>query len=367
MAYRRTRQSGQRRKSNKISRQVSKTTPLTIPVVENKLDTQVKQLNVQLPSSNSNPNINDCCLMHWGDGVISGGVNEQPGGLPYGPNIQLNVAPPLPPNTFSDLDIPEFLNYWGVQAPNGSYPLGASGSLNISYSVRIFTESINNVPTFGLLTLTPGMYMHTIRLTGKARLIKANGTEIQLYFEHKNSIPFLAYSNIEFNTFGASETYPLFQEGPQGAPNYRYIEFYVNDQNIPIDKCFWKPNGLNNHPSGQNPGFVFPNPNSPYPPYGIDSNFGLDMNNSLPMNNFFGYGDKIIIENVSAVANPFWGLKNCSYAIDVDTDADGQADNFYGNVVEITGSGPAPVSGGNAGGNLQTLLPSETKVLEFIN
>ena len=364
MAYRRTRQSGQKRKSNKISKQISKTTPLKIPVLENKVDNQIKQINVQFPSSSSSLNLDDCCLMAWGAGVTSSGIYPGQGGLPFGPDIQLNVAPPLPGSPFDDISPIEFLNFWGVQAPNGSYPLGASGNINISYSVRIWTGSINNLPTFGLLTLTPGMYMHTIRLVGKARLVKANGQEIPLHFEHKNSIPFLAYSNMLFeDSFGGSSDYPLFQESTTGE---KYVEFYVNDTEVPLNKCFWKPTYLTNHTPGQSPGFVLPNPAWPYP-YGIDANFGLDMNNSFPINNFFGYGDKLIIENITAFANPFWGLKNCSYAFSIDSDGDGEQDNYFGNIVEITGSGAAPVSGGNAGSNLMTMIPSETKVLSFTN
>ncbi len=370
MAYRRTRQSGQKRKSNKISKQISKTTPLRIPVLENKVDNQIKQLNVQFPSSSSSLDLDDCCLMAWGAGVTAPGIYSGQGGLPYGPDIQLNVAPPLPGSPFDDISPIEFLNYWGVQAPNGSYPLGASGNINISYSVRIWTGSINNLPTLSLMSLTPGMYMHSIRLVGKARLVKASGQEIQLHFEHKNSIPFLAYSNLDINFggFGGSDNYPVYQEDVAAVQQSgtKYIEFYVNDTDVPLDKCFWKPSVLNSHPPGQSPGFVLPNPTWPYP-YGLDANFGLDMNNSFPITNFFGYGDKIIIENISAFANPFWGLKNCSYAISVDEDGDGQADDYYGNVVEITGSGAAPVSGGNAGANLMTMLPSETKVLSFTN
>ena len=366
MAYRRTRQSGQRRKSNKISKQISKTTPLRIPVLENKVDNQIKQLNVQLPSSNSNLDLDDCALMAWGYGVTTNGQMSGSQGLPVGPAIQLNAAPPLPGFPFDDISVPEFLNYWGVQAPNGSYPLGASGNLNINYSIRIWTGSINTAATFNLLSLTPGMYMHSIRLTGKAKLVKASGQEIPLHFEHKNSIPFHAYSNIEINTgFGGSVDYPVFQEEP-GNIGTRYVEFYINDTNVPIDKCFWKLSNLNYHPQGQSPGFVGPNPNWPFS-YGLDANFGLDMNNSFPITNFFGYGDKLIIENITAFANPYWGLKNCSYSFSVDTDGDGEADDFFGNIVEVTGSGPAPVSGGNAGSNLMTVIPSETKVLSFTN
>lgn len=362
MAYRRTRQSGQKRKSNKISKQTSKTTPLRIPVLENKVDNQIKQLNVQLPSSSSSLDLDDCCLMAWGAGVTAPGIYSGQGGLPFGPDIQLNVAPPLPGFPFDDISPIEFLNYWGVQSPNGSYYLGASGNINISYSVRIWTGSINNLPTFGLISLTPGMYMHTIRLTGKARLVKASGEEIPLHFEHKNSIPFLAYSNMEISDgFGGSVDYPLFQESQAGE---KYIEFYVNDTDVPLDKCFWKTSYLTNHAPGQSPGFVMPNPAWPYP-YGVDANFGLNMNNSFPITNFFGYGDKLIIENISAFANPFWGLKNCSYSIGVDSDGDSQADDYYGNIVD--GTTFAPVSGGNAGSNLMTMLPSETKVLSFTN
>ena len=61
--------------------------------------------------------------------------------------------------------------------------------LQCSYLDRVYQQS----PHLKLLTLTPGMYMHTIRLTGKARLVKASGQQIALHFEHKNSIPFLAH------------------------------------------------------------------------------------------------------------------------------------------------------------------------------
>jgi len=373
MAYRRTRQSGQKRKSNKISKQMSRKTPLRIPVLENKVDNQVKQLNVQVPSSSSNLNLDDCALMAWGQSITAAPNAGGQGGLPYGPDIQLNVAPPLPPNPFSDISPVEFLNYWGVQAPNGSYPLGASGNLNISYTVRIWTGSVNNLDEFALMTLQPGMFMHCVRLTGKARLVKANGQEIQLHFEHKNSIPVIAYSSIDFNSggggfgiggggTGSGGSYPVYQPDPNGI---KYIEFHCHDVQVPIDKCFWKLSNLTYHAPGQSPGFVLPNPNWPFS-YGIDANFGLNMNNSFPVSNHFEYGDRLIIENITAHANPFWGLKNCSYSIAVDEDGDGQADDFFGNIVNVNGSGPAPVSGGNAGGNLMTMLPSETKVLEFI-
>lgn len=367
MAYRRTRQSGQKRKSNKISRQISRKTPLRIPVLENKVDNQIKQLNVQVPSSSSNLDLDDCCLMAWGQSITAAPNAPGAGGLPYGPDIQLNVAPPLPPNPFSDIDAVEFLNYWGVQAPNGSYPLGASGSINISYTVRIWTGSANNLDEFALMTVMPGMFMHCVRLTGKARLVKANGQEIPLHFEHKNSIPVVAYSSIDFNddtligVGGSGSSYPIFQPNAQGI---KYIEFHCHDINVPIDKCFWKMNNLTYHAPGQSLGYVFPNPNWPFS-YGIDANFGLNMNNSFPISNHFGYGDKLIIENISAFANPFWGLKNCSYSIGVDSDGDSQADDYYGNIVD--GTTFAPVSGGNAGSNLMTMLPSETKVLSFTN
>ena len=129
----------------------------------------------------------------------------------------------------------------------------------------------------------------------------------------------------------------------QGEPG-KFIEFYVNDTSVPLDKCFWKPSYLTNHAPGQSPGFVLPNPNFPFS-YGIDANFGLNMNNSLPITNFFGYGDKLIIENITAHANPFWGLKNCSYSFSIDSMETGNKTTISGILLRLLEA--APLQGGH--------------------
>lgn len=372
MAYRTSRQSGQRRKNDRLSKNTSKKIPLRIPVIENKLDNQVKNLNLQVPSSSSVLNDpTNCMVMQWGSGMGSGG-------LPIGPDIQLNIEPPIVGPFSGQINTIEFAQYWGVQNAAGSYFVPASGSINISYSLKINASStgINTaLSNFELITIVPGMYMHTIRLVGKARLRKWNGTVIPLHFEHKNSLPLTAFIDppaqdggfgigIGGGGFGSggydSGSYPIYQELP-GNPNY--IHFFVHDINVPLDKCFWKVENLVNHAPGQSPGYVYPNPAWPFP-YGLDANFGLDMNNSYPVTNFFEYGDAIEIENIDAIANPFWGFNQCSYSIGVDTDGDGVTDDFFGNTIDPNTG--VPIGPGNAGGNLQTLLPSETKLLEFI-
>ena len=78
-------------------------------MLENKVDNQIKQLNVQLPSSSSNLDLDDCCLMSWGYGVTVPGMTSGLEGFPVGPDIQLNVAPPLPGSPFDDISPIEFL------------------------------------------------------------------------------------------------------------------------------------------------------------------------------------------------------------------------------------------------------------------
>ena len=98
-------------------------------------------------------------------------------------------------------------------------------------------------------------------------------------------------------------------------------------------------------------------------PNGLDANFGIDMNNSFRITNYFEYGDAIEIENVSAIVNPFWDSINATTRY---LNSDDGLLWHMGTTENVDPNTGAPIGPGSAGGPLQTMLPSETKLLAFV-
>ena len=290
---------------------------------------------------------NQCQLMTFGNTLPSStGI----GGSPViGPNLQLNVAPPLS-GQYAGISAPDFVIDWGNQDVNGNYYMPASGNLNLKFNLRIWSNG-GTPPTWNILGLYPGMWYFSVRLYSKATVQKANGTQFDCHFEVKNFIPSIGFVTPPQAAAGGGWLYPG-PPAPAGSPNIPSYDLHFMIEQRSLSKCLWKYGQLSFYPQNQPPQI-----------FGEDSNFGLNMNQSAPVDNMWGYGDRIILQGIQAEINPFWGLKNCSYSIAFDEDGDGIPDDFYGNTVDpIT---QAPTGPGNAGQNLTTMIPSETKILVF--
>lgn len=310
---------------------------------------------IQLPT---NPPPNESCqLMYWTQGSAGQGT--------LGPQIQLNPEPPTS-GAFSNISILEFQQYWGTTDANGAYFLPASGTINLNFD--FIMNSNNGVPPNGswsLIATMPGMMFYSLRLTSKAKIIRVGGEVEECWFEVKNIVPYLAFTSIvpgsdnydvvigsgggfggNFNTW--------MQDGSNFLDGIAY-QYYFQIQQLPLNKCLWRMQGLSFHPPGQSLGFVSG-------PYGNDANFGLNMNQSYPITNYFNYGDKIYLEGITASINPWWDFNMCSYSLQVDLDGDGIDDN-YGNWLfdadgNIVGTSPS-------GGPLQTMIPSSPIMIGF--
>ena len=143
MAYRRTRQSVRGESLIRYQSRYLKRL-LRIPVLENKVDNQIKQLNVQLPSSSSNLDLDDCCLMSWGYGVTVPWHDIWPRGVSLLARYSAYVAPPLPGSPFDDISPIEFLNYQGTQPPMDPTSGGERKHkhfLQCSYLDRVYQQS----------------------------------------------------------------------------------------------------------------------------------------------------------------------------------------------------------------------------------
>ena len=160
MAYRRTRQSGQRRVYKSQSRYLKRL--LRIPVLENKVGQSTKQpiqLFIKL-----NLDLDDCCpcLVLW---CNCSWHDIWPRGVRWA-RYSANVTPPLPGSLFDDISPIEFLNYWGYR-PQWILPLGRAEHkhfLQCSYLDRVYQQS----PTLGCSPLHLGcictLYVLRVRL-----------------------------------------------------------------------------------------------------------------------------------------------------------------------------------------------------------
>lgn len=293
-----------------------------------------------------------CQLMSWGQEPLGLNPALDTGPLPYGPDIQLNINPPTD-GLGSDLSLLEFLQYWGQYNPQTeTYPLGASGSLNFNFDLKI---NFNNgfPPYFNILTLMPGIWLWALRLVSKAEIQFPGEPPSECHFELKNFIPSVVLSNIA-STEDSGWIFYQSDELSQSQPPYLHAYFNVTD--VPIKKCFWRLGATTNHPPATSFGTVVSSaPGTPLD-YGPDANFGLDMNNSFPVSaGNVPFGTKLRIKSIAALFNPLFGFENCSYAITID------GNNFGFTTDPTTGF---PISS-NAGSNLLTMLPSQEKILVF--
>ena len=357
MAYRKSRQSGQRKRRSAKT----KTKQLAIPPVVTREGETLQLPVLQMPQSSV---VNDSCqLMNWGN-------TGSPAQGNFGPEIQLNIGPPTSGN-FSDISMPDFLQYWGTTTAAGQYFLPASGTFNFNFQLLMWTSS--PVPSnWSLIAVLPGMMWYSVRLISKARVIRATGEIEECWFELKNIMPSYAFESNppddEDSGFGVGTGGGPFGGGTQqswmldgseyleniGAQAYHY---YFHVQNIPIDQCLWRFQGLTFHPSGQSLGSV-------NGPNGNDSNFGIDINQSIPFPNHFNYGDRIKLEGISAQINPFWGFEMCGFSFGVDLNQDGMTD-YFGTWVFDENGNPSPNP--SFGGPLQTMIPSSPMQFAFVN
>lgn len=314
---------------------------------------------VQLPT---NPPPNESCqLMSWSGNASQSG---------FGPQIQLNPEPPTS-GTFSNLTVMEFQQYWGTTDANGTYFLPASGTINLNFDFTMWSN--NGVPPNGnwsLIATMPGMMFYSLRLTSKAKIIRATGEVEECWFEVKNIVPYLAFTNfvggdsdydidIGPGGGGSSSGVPFgwMQDGTSflsGFGPYAY-KYYFQIQQLPLNKCLWRMYGQTFHPSGQPLGSV-------NGPYGLDANFGLNMNQSVPITNYFNYGDKIYLEGITASINKWWGFEMCGFSWTGDIDLDGVTE-YYGTwVLDQSGNISENIS---FGGPLQTMIPSSPIMIGF--
>lgn len=321
-----------------MAKRAMKTKPLTLNV-EREVGQLPQPTVIQIPQQPQQQQTAGCALMQWGSLTPGSGQTASTAG----PSIQLNVAPPLY-GTFAGIDPIEFTQFWGVQAPNGSYPLNASVNLNINFDLLAYTNSPSWAWSFW--DLYAGMFKFFVRMYSKARVVRVGGQVEECWFEVKNMIPFFGYRYPCLdNSYLACEEDPF---GVQALDNYYY--FFVGLSDYPLEKCLWKLQGLTFHQPGQSPDEVTPGPATPYP-YGPDANFGLDMNTSIPFLNDFSYGDKIFIEGINVQVNPFWGIEQCSYNVGVSNEGDTSPDDFYI---------------GQPGSNLGTMIPSAPYALGVV-
>lgn len=359
MAYRKSRQSGQRKRRSAKT----KTKQLVIPPVITREGETLQLPVLQMPQSSVVDQ--GCQLMNWGNSVGS------PSSGNYGPDIQLNIAPPTD-GQYSDITVADFLQYWGTTTAAGQYFLPASGTFNFNFQLLMWTGS--PVPSnWYLMAVLPGLMWYSVRLFSKARVIRSNGSVEECWFELKNILPSYAFESNppdgSDSGFGIGFGGGPFSGGTQqswmldgseflqnmGTEAYHY---YFHVQNVPIDQCLWRLPGLTFHNSASNLGSV-------NGPNGNDANFGVDINQSIPFPNHFNYGDRIQLEGITAQINPFWGFEMCPYSFGVDWDGDGVTDDYYGtNLYDENGNLAGSVP---AGGPLQTMLPSSPMQFFFTN
>ena len=103
---------------------------------------------------NPPPLPNTCQLMAWENSLPS---STGTGGTPVvGPNLQLNAAPPLS-GQYAGISATDFLIDWGVEDTNGQYYMQASGTLNLNFNLRLWSNG-GTPPEWSILGLYPGMW-----------------------------------------------------------------------------------------------------------------------------------------------------------------------------------------------------------------
>lgn len=364
MALRKKRQPAQRRAS--LRNQKTKSYTVMIPP-----DPSVNMGDRAMMPSTSfvmplNPPPDDTCqLMYWG-GSSSGTQGTGLNSFPIGVDIQLNVAPPLL-GPFSNISIQEFNQYWGQTSAAGQYFLPASVNLNLNFDFIITSQG--GTPQNGswqLYSLLPGMSVYNFRLTSKARVIRVNGSVENYHFELKNFHPALAFTSHPMEPGSGGGFGGVGNDWMQNGSSYlnpdtQYAHhwYFILGQ-IPVERCLWRYDNLTFHP--QNQGLSLVNG-----PYGLDANFGVNMNQSIPITNYFEYGDRIILDGITAHVNPFWGYESCPFAFAIDEDGDGIADSYFGDYGGTVVDGQIIELPSQAGGPVQTVVPTETKILYVAN
>jgi hypothetical protein len=381
MAYRR-----KRRAADKSLSKTNRTKTVRIGGVklspEDQFDSTV---SIQLPLSSDFSDqfpLQGCALMQWGNdspGTYGTGV----GALPIGPSITLQPGPPVL-GAFSGISAAEFTQFWGQTTNAGQYFLPCSLNLQIAFDVKVVSGDGGIPWGMTMMDLLQGLMKHHFRLESKARIIRASGQIEECMFELKDITPQIGFTSTCPDIGGDSGTgigggTGTISDGwmqscalpPVGNGAIQYHIYYTIPQ-VAANKCFWRLQGLNYHPINQVPGMV-------NGPYGQDPNFGIDRNNSYPIDNYFEYGDKIYMEGINVIQNPYWGTPMCGYSILIDEDGDGVADNAFGTwVLDENGNiayppgNPETINSADAdgsvayNGNLKTMVPSEPKLLDVV-
>ena len=254
-------------------------------------------------SSTSDP----YCMQVFWTNPLGTQLTTGPNNLPYGPNIERHLYPPLS-GSFSDVSGPDFSQFFGTTDANGNYFLGASAKLDMLMTlVTSGNAALLNVPVLQHFFLV---------LNGKAKLIRANGEIQELYFQARNLNHMLTMA-----TYG-SEVQNEDQLDIVVNPNPSSLELGVNF--ITMDT------------GGQrdiSDFFYYANTLEPVNASNAPSQYALTAGGyvGLPLINDFAYGDKIFIENITA-GYPNLGLTGCGMGIvGIDPDGDGVDNDFYGN------------------------------------
>lgn len=381
MAYRR-----KRRAADKSLSKTNRTKTVRIGGVrlspEDQFDSTV---SIQLPLSSDFSDVfplQGCAMMQWG-GSSPGAIGQGLDALPVGVSIIPQPGPPVL-GAFSGISAGEFTQFWGQTTAAGQYFLPCSLNLQIAFDVRVWSGFQDLVPWgMTMMDVLQGLMRYHFRLESKARIIRASGQIEECMFELKDITPQIGFTSTCPDIGGDSGTgigggTGTISDGwmqscalpPVGNGAIQYHIYYTIPQ-VAANKCFWRLQGLNYHPINQAPGLI-------NGPYGQDPNFGIDRNNSYPIDNYFEYGDKIYIEGINVIHNPFWGVPNCGYSWIIDSDGDGVPDNAFGTwILDENGNIAYPPEGFNDNnadadgsvaynGNLMTQTPCEPKLLNVV-
>lgn len=265
-----------------------------------------------------------CMSMFWTNPMGLGPMGQGLEGLPYGPNIETHLGPPTN-SGFGNISGVEFAQFFGTTNANGDYFLNASAKLDMLMTLILAGNSgICNLPIINHFFLV---------LSGKARIIRFNGEVQELYFQAKNLNHLLTIvPNDSENQIGNPD---IMVDPNETNTNMSFLTMDTGGQRDISDFFYYantlEPINASNAPSQEAltaGGYV-----------------------GFPLINDFYYGDKIIIENISA-GYPNLGLTGCGMALwGVDSDGDGEIDDYFGNSPGY----PSPY----------TVLPSETKFISI--
>jgi len=250
-------------------------------------------------------------------------ANQGAEGFPYGPNIEKSFHPPTA-SGFGNISGPEFAQFFGTTDANGNYFLNASVKLDMLMTLILTgNKALCHLPVINHFFLV---------LSGKARIIRYNGETTELYFQAKNlnhALTIMPASSVL--PPGANQGNVISDPNNTSPANPTFLTMDTGGQKD-ISDFFYYANTLE---------FVNASNTS------SSAELTAGGYTGLPLINDFYYGDKIFIENITA-GYPNLGLTGCGMlGIGIDSDADGEIDDYYGNSQGY----PTPF----------TVVPSETK------